>query len=99
LALLLHGLDVSLLLEHLGVLCHVLGRGERIKVADVRVAIEDGNEWRRNLSQRAEWQRGEEWQRLDIGQGRDSVLGVSDQSVGESPVSVCARSDQGSPTS
>jgi hypothetical protein len=46
LALLLDGLDVSLLLEHLGVLGHVLGGLERVEIADVGVAVQDRHERR-----------------------------------------------------
>lgn len=65
-ALLLYSLDIAGLLEHLGVLCHVLWVGERVKVSNVRLAVQDGNERCGDLAERAKRQGGEERKRLNL---------------------------------
>lgn len=74
--LLLDRLDITLLLEHLGVLGHVLRRLERVKVTNVGVSVEDGNKRRGDLAQRSEREGREERKSLDIREGGHPVFGV-----------------------
>lgn len=83
LTLLLDRLDISLLLEHLCVLRHVLGALERVKVPHVRLAVEDGDEGGFALAEGAEGQGREEWEGLDVLQCRHAVLRVGDESAAD----------------
>jgi hypothetical protein len=86
--LFLDSLDISLLLEHLGVLCHVLRRLETVKVADVRLAIEHRDERSGRLSQGRKLGLLEEWQSLDIGESSDSVFRMGDQAIDQYSFSI-----------
>lgn len=78
-SLLLHSRHVPLLLEHLGILGHVRLGLERVKVADIRFAVEHGDEGWVAGAQRGEGDGGEEGEGLDVGEGREAVFGVCDE--------------------
>lgn len=82
------GLDVGLLLEHLGVLGHVLGRAERIEVTNVRLVVEHRHERCSLLTKTLEGDFAVEFKALDLLNSGYSVFRRGDKAVHSSHQSV-----------
>ena len=74
-------LDIGLLLEYFGILGHIFRRVERIKVANVGLVVEHGDERCSHLSKALEGHLPVEFERLDLVNGGNSVLRGSDQAA------------------
>lgn len=78
-------LNVSLFLEHLGVLRHVFGTGKAVEITNIGLAIKYGDEWSFKLSKTGEWQGRKEGQGLDLLERSNTVLGMRDKGSNSTP--------------
>lgn len=79
LTLLFDRFDISLFLEHLGVLGHVLWGFERIEIAHVGISIKYRYKWRRDLSKTGEGEVGKEGKSLNVCKCGHSIFGMGNK--------------------
>lgn len=81
-------LNISLFLEHLGVLRHVFGTGKAVEITNIGLAIKYGDEWSFKLSKAGKWQGRKEGQGLNLLERSNTVLGMRDKGSNSIPGNV-----------